>query len=172
VGVTAPIVGVILVSCTTFAWCHGVVVAVQGASKVSSNKLHLKGSSFHCILPGSCVLGGDFDRGDGRGGESIYGGTADGDARGRFADESFALAHDRGSLSMANSGPNTNGSQFFVCLKRHPLWDGKHVVFGRVVSGLRVRACVFSRGTWFCVWVGGLWLVVIDCDECFVSAGV
>jgi len=97
------------------------------------------------------VQGGDFDRGDGRGGESIYGGTADGDGRGRFADESFALAHDRGSLSMANSGPNTNGSQFFVCLKRHRSWDGKHVVFGRVVSGLRVRGRGRCRASCACV---------------------
>jgi peptidyl-prolyl isomerase G (cyclophilin G) len=108
---------------------------LQGHSKISTRKLAYKGSSFHRIIKGVVVQGGDFDSG----GESIYGGTADGDGRGRFADESFALAHDRGSLSMANAGRNMNGSQFFVCLKRYPSWDGKHVVFGRVVSGLRVR---------------------------------
>jgi cyclophilin family peptidyl-prolyl cis-trans isomerase len=60
------------------------------------------------------------------------------DAWGKFKDESFALANDRGCLSMANAGPNGNGSQFFVCLRRASAWDGKHVVFGRVVSGLRL----------------------------------
>jgi cyclophilin family peptidyl-prolyl cis-trans isomerase len=60
------------------------------------------------------------------------------DAWGKFKDESFALANDRGCLSMANAGPNGNGSQFFVCMRRTSAWDGKHVVFGRVVSGLRL----------------------------------
>ena len=65
-------------------------------------------------------------------------GTAEADAFGKFKDESFALANDRGCLSMANAGPNGNGSQFFVCLRRASSWDNKHVVFGRVVSGLRL----------------------------------
>ena len=93
--------------------------------------LTYKGSKFHRVLSGTCVQGGDFTRGDGRGGMSIYGKS--------FADESFKYGHERGCLSMANSGVDSNTSQFFVCLKRTKGWDGKHVVFGRVVSGLRVR---------------------------------
>ena len=76
--------------------------------------------------------------GDGRGSESIYSGSSFANAWGKFKDESFELANDRGSLSMANAGKDGNGSQFFVCLKRGASWDGKHVVFGRVVSGLRL----------------------------------
>ncbi len=89
--------------------------------------LQYKGTEFHRVVPGQCVQGGRVG-----GGEcvSVYGGP--------FDDESFEMGHDRGYVSMANSGRNRNGSQFFVCLKRVKEWDGKHVVFGRVVSGLRV----------------------------------
>ena len=97
--------------------------------------LSYSGSTFHRVIPGKCVQGGDFTRGDGRGGRSVFGST--------FKDESFRYAHERGSLSMANSGANTNGSQFFVCLKRMSNWDGRHVVFGRVIRGLKVCVCVY-----------------------------
>lgn len=91
-------------------------------------KLHYKGSKFHRVIKGFMMQGGDFTRGDGTGGESIYGE--------KFEDENFADEHEKKALlSMANAGPGTNGSQFFVTFSQTPHLDGKHVVFGEVIDG-------------------------------------
>jgi len=93
--------------------------------------LHYKGSSIHRVVPALLLHGGDFTRNNGKGGESIYGDI--------FEDENFKKKHGKpGMISMWNTGPNTNGSQFIINTLAAPQLDGKHVVFGQVIKGMKV----------------------------------
>ena len=106
----------------------------------SGKPLHFKGSSFHRVISSFMAQGGDFTNGNGTGGESIYGM--------KFPDENFTARHlGRGDLSMANSGPNTNGSQFFLTFVTCSWLDGKHTVFGKVIGGFHVLDTLESVGS-------------------------
>ncbi|CAL5048520.1 unnamed protein product [Urochloa decumbens] len=115
----------------------------KGVGETTISPLYYRGTRFHNITKGLMVQGGDFSKNNGTGGESIYGGT--------FEDENFVLRHDdRGLLSMANTGPNTNGSQFFITFKPLPHLDRKNTVFGKLILGddvLKKIECVDVEGS-------------------------
>jgi peptidylprolyl isomerase len=114
--------------------CTGEVTNAKGT------KLHYKGSVMHRVIPGFMLQGGDISGLNGRGGESIYGQ--------RFADENFQFKHDKPYLlSMANAGPNTNGSQFFITTVPCPWLDNLHVVFGEVTSGQDIVKKIEALGS-------------------------
>ena len=112
----------------------------KGTGK-SGKPLSYKGCKFHRVIAGFMAQGGDFTVGNGTGGESIYGN--------KFEDENLNVGKHtkRGILSMANAGPNTNGSQFFLCFVATPHLDGRHCVFGEVSAGLDVLDAIEKTPT-------------------------
>ena len=118
--------------------------------------MHYKGSIFHRVIGDFMAQGGDFINSNGTGGESIYGA--------KFSDENFTMTHSkRGVLSMANSGPNSNRSQFFITFQPTPWLDGKHCVFGEVIEGMDVLDSLEAVGSFNGVTQAPI--VIADCGE-------
>ena len=113
--------------------------AGNGKTAPGGKAMTFKDSAFHRIIPGFMAQGGDFTKGNGTGGVSIYGE--------KFADENFIHPNKKGYLSMANAGPNTNGSQFFILFDNADWLDKKHVVFGRLVEGENILKQIEAVGT-------------------------
>ena len=123
----------------------------------SGKPLHFKGSSFHKVIPDHMIMGGDITVGDGTGGESVYGE--------KFPDELYMAHLGPGSLYMTNEGrPHTNGSQFFLSTEKTRKYDCKHVLFGKVKSGMDVVKKIEGMGN---VVVERIQPVVIaNCGQC------
>eukprot|EP00246_Nothoceros_aenigmaticus_P011209 TRINITY_DN2975_c0_g1_i2.p1 TRINITY_DN2975_c0_g1~~TRINITY_DN2975_c0_g1_i2.p1 ORF type:complete len:731 (-),score=131.94 TRINITY_DN2975_c0_g1_i2:485-2677(-) len=134
----------------------------KGIGRQSGKPLHYKGAIFHRVIKGFMAQGGDFVKGDGSGGESIYGG--------KFPDENFKIKHSGpGILSMANAGANTNGSQFFLTFKETPHLDRKHVAFGKVVEGFDVLKKMEAQSVAGTKHRPEIPIKIINCGEVFVE---